>query len=234
MTSTTSPNKLSLSSPHLQHKVRDSPTPYGILFLASFPVNSKVKTHRVDVNLTGGAGGLSSSSDMVRGGGGCPNVLNLAVYAVIQITKQVLLVPHPPRLEIPLVFLRAIRVFASQPLNSPGHRLITKPTSISCCRFIPTHCQSGWLWKSSLLSCFFSKISSQITGYGISGSVAWHLMANNNRSEKSRKANHLQTVKYALKLITRIIALPTFLLKIDLMSNSVLTPSRPFFNFYQI
>lgn len=100
---------------------------------------------RVDVNLTGGAGGLSSSSDMVRGGGGCPNVLNLAVYAVIQITKQVLLVPHPPRLEIPLVFLRAIRVFASQPLNSPGHRLITKPTSISCCRFIPTHCQSGWL-----------------------------------------------------------------------------------------
>lgn len=180
MTSTTAPNKLSLSSPHLQHKVRDSPTPYGILFLASFPVNSKVKTHRVDVNLTGGAGGLSSSSDMVRGGGGCPNVLNLAVYAVIQITKQVLLVPHPPRLEIPLVFLRAIRVFASQPLNSPGHRLITKPTSISCCRFIPTHCQSGWLWKSSLLSCFFSKISSQITGYGISGSVAWHLMANNN------------------------------------------------------
>lgn len=52
------------------------------------------------------------------------------------------------------------------------------------------------------------------------------------RSEKSRKANHLQTVKYALKLITRIIALPTFLLKIDLMPNSVLTPSRPFFNFY--
>lgn len=41
----------------------------------------------VEVSLTGGAGGLSSSSDMLKGGKGWPNELNLAVYVVIQNNK---------------------------------------------------------------------------------------------------------------------------------------------------
>ncbi|MPC16033.1 hypothetical protein E2C01_008841 [Portunus trituberculatus] len=44
-------------------------------------------SYLVDVSLTGGAGGLSSSSDMLKGGKGWPNVLNLAAYIDIQNNK---------------------------------------------------------------------------------------------------------------------------------------------------
>lgn len=52
-------------------------------------------SYLVEVSLTGGAGGLSSSSDMLKGGKGWPNVLNLAVYAVIQNNKSPLSSSRP-------------------------------------------------------------------------------------------------------------------------------------------
>lgn len=124
-------------------------------------------SYLVEVSLTGGAGGLSSSSDMLKAGKGWPNVLNLAVYAVIQNKKFPVsssrTLPPPPSIpnlsKLPLVLLIfRLPVDKSLFVRHPRcqHHLMPRPTLLWHSRSV-----YGVKWHEMALASFLSLLLHQ-------------------------------------------------------------------------